>query len=407
MNNKRQGENKSMKDIWMDSEVGKKDKKINKKKLIITSIIILIVVLCIVIIGLYCTNKQCREWIDKNVLRKEVVQDKVNTIDLNESQYTNIYAFNKYIGILNKTKFTIYSNTGSEEKTLEIQVSNPIFSSANRFLAIAENKGRKLYVITDKEISWEAELEGDIVQVYVNKNGYVAVVIADTNHKAVIKMFDSQGKPKFKTFLASTRAVDVSISNDNKYLAIAEIDTSGTTIQSGVKVISIDKATTDPTNSLENTYKSESNKLITSIKYQEKNKLVCMYTDSIHEIEEGQDITLIDNNNKKVIFQSINLSNNICSIEEKSSGLFTADSLVNIINVGNKEEKQYTADSIAKEMYTYGNIIALNLGTEIEFINTDGWLVKRYVANQEITNIVVSDSIAGIIYRDKIEIINL
>lgn len=396
-----------MKDIWIESEVEKKDKKINKKKLIITSIIILIVVLCIIFIGLYCTNKQCREWIDKNVLRKEVIQDKVNTIDLNESQYTNIYAFNKYIGVLDKTKFTIYSSTGSEEKTLEIQVSNPIFSSANRFLAIAEKKGKKFYVITDKDISWEAEVEGNIAQVHVNKNGYVAVVIVDTSYKAVIKMYNSQGKEMFNTYLSSTRAVDVSISNDNKYLAIAEVDTSGSIIQSDVKVISIDKASTDPTNSLENTYKSESNKLITNIKYQDKNKLVCMYTESIHEIEGGQDITLVDNSNKKVIFQSINLSNNICSIEEKSSGLFTADSLVNIINVGSKEEKQYTADSIAKEMYTYGNIIALNLGTEVEFINTDGWLVKRYVANQEITNIVVSDNIAGIIYRDKIEMINL
>lgn len=396
-----------MKDIWIESEVGKKDKKINKKKLIITSIIILIVVLCIVVIGLYGTNKQCREWIDKNILRKEVIQDRVATIDLKENQNSNIYAFNKYIGILDKTKFTIYSSTGSEEKTLEIQVSNPIFSSANRFLAIAESKGRKFYVITDKEISWEAEVEGNIAQVHVNKNGYVAVVIVDTSYKAVIKMYNPQGKEMFNTYLSSTRAVDVSISNDNKYLAIAEVDTSGSIIQSDVKVISIDKASTDPTNSLENTYKSESNKLITNIKYQDKNKLVCMYTDSIHEIEEGQDVTLVDNSNKKVIFQSINLSNNICSIEEKSSGLFTADSLVNIINVGSKEEKQYTADSIAKEMYTYGNIIALNLGTEIEFINTDGWLVKRYVANQEITNIVVSDSIAGIIYRDKIEMINL
>lgn len=396
-----------MKDIWIESEVGKKDKKINKKKLIITSIIILIVVLCIVMVGLYCTNKQCRGWIDKNIFRKEVLQDKVATIDLKENQNSNIYAFNKYIGILNKTKFSIYGNTGNEEKTLEIQVSNPIFSSANRFLAIAENKGRKFYVITDKEISWEAEVEGNIAQVHVNKNGYVAVVIVDTSYKAVIKMYNPQGKEMFNTYLSSTRAVDVSISNDNKYLAIAEVDTSGSIIQSDVKVISIDKASTDPTNSLENTYKSESNKLITNIKYQDKNKLVCMYTDSIHEIEEGQDVTLVDNSNKKVIFQSINLSNNICSIEEKSSGLFTADSLVNIINVGSKEEKQYTADSIAKEMYTYGNIIALNLGTEIEFINTDGWLVKRYVANQEITNIVVSDSIAGIIYRDKIEMINL
>ena len=396
-----------MKDNLIESEVGKKDKKINKKKLIITSIIILIVVLCIVVIGLYGTNKQCREWIDKNILRKEVIQDRVATIDLKENQNSNIYAFNKYIGILDKTKFTIYSSTGSEEKTLEIQVSNPIFSSANRFLAIAENKGRKFYVITDKEISWEAEVEGNLAQVHVNKNGYVAVVIVDTSYKAVIKMYNPKGKEMFNTYLSSTRAVDVSISNDNKYLAIAEVDTSGSIIQSDVKVISIDKASTDPTNSLENTYKSESNKLITNIKYQDKNKLVCMYTDSIHEIEEGQDVTLVDNSNKKVIFQSINLSNNICSIEEKSSGLFTADSLVNIINVGSKEEKQYTADSIAKEMYTYGNIIALNLGTEIEFINTDGWLVKRYVANQEITNIVVSDSIAGIIYRDKIEMINL
>ena len=87
--------------------------------------------------------------------------------------------------------------------------------------------------------------------------------------------------------------------------------------------------------------------------------------------------------------------------------MFTADSLVNIVNVENHETKQYTANSITKELYTYGDIIAINLGTEVEFINIDGWLVKRYVANQEITNIVVSDSITGIIYRDKIEIINL
>lgn len=77
------------------------------------------------------------------------------------------------------------------------------------------------------------------------------------------------------------------------------------------------------------------------------------------------------------------------------------------MNIENHEIKQYTASSVTKELYTYGNIIAINLGTEVEFISTDGWLVKRYVANQEITNIVVSDSIAGIIYRDKIEIINL
>lgn len=395
-----------MKDFWEEIEEPKKS-KINKKKIIILVLIVLIIALITTSIIIYFSNEQARDWIDTNIFRKEVKQDKVTTIELKAEQTSNVYAFNKYIGILNKNKFNIYGNTGNLEKELEVQISSPIFSSANRFLAIAESNGQRLYLITDKDITWNATLEGNILQVYVNKNGYVAVVITDPVSKAVVKIYDPQGKELFNTYLSFTRCVDVSISNDNKYLAIAEVDTSGTIIQSSIRIMSIEKASTDPTNSLENTYKSESNKLITNVKYQDKNKLVCMYTDSISIIENNTETTLIDNKDKKVIFQSIELTNNAVSVEEKSSGLFTADSLVTIVNTDNKSTKEYTVNAVAKEIYTYGDIIALNLGTEIEFINTGGWLVKRYIANQEITNIVVSDSIAGIIYRDKIEIINL
>ena len=87
--------------------------------------------------------------------------------------------------------------------------------------------------------------------------------------------------------------------------------------------------------------------------------------------------------------------------------MFSADSVVTIVNTENKTTSTYTAKEVTKEIYTSENIIALNLGTEIEFINTGGWLVKRYKATQEITNITLSSSIAGIIYRDRIEIINL
>ena len=387
-----------MKDFWIEPE----EKKINKKRIIITVIIAIIIIALAVTIGVYINNKEAREWIDKNIFRKEVIQDKATTIELKEGQNNNIYAFNKYIGILNKNKFTIYSNTGSQEQELEIQISNPLFNSSNRFLIIGETKGQKIYVIEDKEIAWEAQVEGNISQVHINKNGYVAVVIVDTSYKTVIAVYDPQGKEMFKKFLSSTRTADVDISNDNKYLAIAEIDTSGTIIQSNIRIASM----SDPT-AQDETYQGENNKLITNIKYQDKNKLVCMYTDSVHIIEDKQDNTIIDNENRKVTFQSVELANHFISIEEKSSGLFTADSVVKIVNTENKNEKEYTIDSSIKEINTYGNIIALNLGTEVEFINTGGWLVKRYIANQEITQIAVSDNIASIIYRDKIEIINL
>ena len=393
-----------MRDFWEEEEP---KKKINKKKIVIIVLIVLILISSIVFAVVYFKNEQAREWIDKNVFRKEVLQNEATTIDLNDEESSNIYAFNKYIGILNKNKFSIYGSSGNEEQSLDIQISSPIFCSADRFLVIGEKKGQKLYLITDKDISWEASVEGNISQVYVNKNGYVAVAIVDTLSKTVISVYDTSGKELFKTYLSSTRTADVAISNDNKHLAIAEIDTSGTVIQSNVKIISIDKASSDPTNSLENTFKCASGKLLTDLQYQDKNRLVCMYTDSISIIEDGQESTLIDNANKNVIFQSIELNNNITSLEEQSSGLFTANTVITIMDVTNKTQKQYTVNSVAKSLYTAGNVIAVNVGTEVEFVNTDGWLVKRYIANQEITNIVMTNDIAGIIYRDKIELVNL
>ena len=419
-----------MKDVWKEHEPNLGFKMINRKKIVITTIIIIFIVLLIILIGTYCTNSGIRGWIDKFILRKEVLQDSVATIDLKEGQNANVYAFNKYIGILDQAKFTIYSNSGNKEKELDVQISNPIYCSANRFLAIAEKQGQRIYLVTDKDVSWDTTIEGNISQIFVNKNGYVAVVITGTLNKTVIKMYNPSGKAMFTQYLSSTRAVDVNISNDNKYLAIAEIDTSKTTIQSNIKIISIDKAEKNAEDYLEKTYSSTSGKLITNIRYQDKNKLVCMYTDGISVIENGQENTLVETKDKKMSFQSIEKSNqcsfepgssekntlvpveklhpsnieidnNICYVEEKSSGLFTADSVVNIINIDNKNSKQYTVNYVAKEIFTNVDIIALNLGTDIEFINTGGWLVKRYVANQEITNV------AGIVYRDKIEIINL
>ena len=158
---------------------------------------------------------------------------------------------------------------------------------------------------------------------------------------------------------------------------------------------------------MEKTFAGQANSLIINIKFQDNNKLVCMYDDSVHLIVDDKDEVLVDYNNQKVSFNSVELSNNIVNVQEQSSGLFTADSIVNITNVGNGSTKTYKTDAVTKEIFTYENVIALNLGSEIEFINTDGWLIKRYIAKQEITNTVISNSIAGIVYRDKVEIINL
>lgn len=393
-----------MKDFWVETE----EKKLNKKKIIITIMISVVLLSLIAITIVYFENNIVREWMDKNIFQKEEMQNNLPSIEIEESDNSNIYAFNKYIGILNKNNFKIFDSTGKEECKLTLEISKPIFNDDSRYLVVAEEKGKKLYLIEDKEILWEKEIEGNISQVVVNKNGYVSVTIVDTLHKTVIAMYDNKGEELFKIFLKSTRVVSTSISEDNKYLAIAEVDTSGTMIQSNVKIFSIDDVKNNTENSAKKVYKGENNDLITNIKYQDKNKLLCMYTDKIKVIKTDETVdTIQEFGDKKVSFASIDLSNASVTIEEKSSGIFTADSVVNMINSDNKSISLYTADSVTKEICTKNNIIALNFGSEVEFINTGGLLVKKYLAEQEVTNIVLSNSVAGIVYRDKIEIINL
>ena len=52
-------------------------------------------------------------------------------------------------------------------------------------------------------------------------------------------------------------------------------------------------------------------------------------------------------------------------------------------------------------------MVGINLGTEVLFINSSGWVTRRYRASSEVQNIVMCDSIAGIIHRNRIEIVSL
>ena len=55
-----------------------------------------------------------------------------------------------------------------------------------------------------------------------------------TTHKSVIVTYDAKGTELFKTYRSSTTALDATVAPDNKYLAFAEIDTTGTNIQSNI-----------------------------------------------------------------------------------------------------------------------------------------------------------------------------
>lgn len=389
-----------------DSE--EKAKKLNMRKLRIAIIVATIILIFIVLFCIYLGNKNFRDFMDKYVLMKNVTENNVVAISLDDTENNNIYTYDKYICVFKNNTLTGYNSSANKEYELTVKLTNPIVDINNRFLLIAEENGQKIYLISGNNILWEKELEGNISKISVNKNGYVSVILTGTTYKSIIQTFDNNGNELFKTFISYTIAMDSDISNDNKYLSFVEINTSGTVIQSTVKTISMQKAKNNPSEAIIYTSTPLNDSVAISLKYQDSNKLVCMYDNSIHVINNGTDEEILNLNEsgKKISFSDIRLNNFVFRVIEKNI-LLSTQSTVEIVNSSSKKSNIYTVDSVIKEVYCYNNVIALNLGSEVHFIGTNGWLIKKYISNQEVRKIVMNTDFAAVVYRDKVEIINL
>lgn len=367
----------------------------------------ILVVLFIAISIIYATNENAREWINVNILRKEVNEEDVASIVIDTDKSQSIYAFDKYIVVLCNGKLQIYNSYASKVTEIDMQISNPIFCANGEYLAVAENGGQKIYLVSDTSIVWENKIEGNISKISVSKNGEVSAITKGTSYKSVIVTFDKNGKELFKTYLASTIAVSANISSDGKYLAIAEVNTSGAVVESSIKIIEINKAKSgDTMNSVVYKYNADSNKIIKEIKYQDKGELVCIYDDSVHIINQDKD-SVLKEFNSNVQVADINLKGHIVRTEELSAGLFNSKTDIIITNVSSNSETTYTLDSAVKKVVSYDQSVAINLGTEVHFVGLNGWLEKRYKSAKEIKNVVVGSSVAGIIYQDRIKVISL
>ncbi len=386
-------------------EVLKFKGKMSLKNKVFIGLAIFIGILIISVILVYVLNSNAREWINIYILRKEIKEDDIATINLEVDKEGQIYAYDRYISILYNGKLSIYNCYANKEAELDTGISNPIYDTSNNYVTIAEASGQKVCLISGTKVLWENKIEGNISRIKVSRNGNVSVITTGTSYKSVIIIFDKSGNELFKTYLASTIAVDTDISVNGNYLSVAEVNTSGALIESSIKIIDMEKAIKGGgADSVIFKYNAEVGKIITDIKYQEKGQLVCKYDDSIHMIHDDKDTMLVEFNSHTKI-ADINLKSNIIRSEEVSSNLFSAKTEVILKNILTGVETKYQVDSSVKEIVSYNQISAINLGTEIHFINLNGWLEKKYVSNQEAKEIVLGTDIAGVVYRDRIKVL--
>ena len=380
-----------------------KDRRKNRKVIKFT-IITLIAIIILVFIALYMANKSFNLFIDTYILKKRISENDANSLTIDTDNLSLIYAYDKSLVVYSDGSINFYNTDAKQTGNIEMTLSKPIADSEDKYLALADYGLQKVCLIKSNSLVWQKDIEGKISKVSVNKQGYVAVSVTGTTYESIVMLFNENGDLLFSKYL-STYVIDVDISDDSKYIAIAEVDNSTILPVTKIEMVSVGLASTSSENATINNYEAESNKLLTGMNFQSKNVLVCSFEDYVLKMTDSSSDRLYEFSDLTAYLE-VDSRKGFVRIDKEESSVFKSDYRLKITNENNSE-KVYIIEGSIKSLVCKDNKIALNLGKEVQFIDNNGWLVKKFIGNQEVKSVLVSNKIGIIVFKDKISIVNL
>lgn len=300
-----------------------------------------------------------------------------------------------------------YSETSKKAFEKNVDNKEVVIHTNADYCIIAEKGATNVNVFSGNELVWSTSINNaSILGACINKNGYAAIVYSQTGYKSLIKVFSNTGEELFTNYLASTYAIDVAISNDNKDLAIAEIDTNGINVESQIKIINIKEASESNIKK----YGLDNNELITDIEYNENNNLVIMTDANVKLLKDNKLTKIVDYTIDNILFVDINNKKNIVAIKNQKNGLFDENVQVCIYDFDvQKEVKTYALDDVPNGIKCMSNVIAVDTGVEIIFLNTSGNFVKKceYKGQLKDLKLFNDGDTAVLIFRDEADFIKV
>lgn len=357
----------------------------------------------------YYNNRNSTYFID---IKKSIL-DKVKTLSqMPEPDDKTAYDVKpNSVFVSNMDGFAMIDNSGmsyhsadKQEWKSNVGINNPIANAEGKYLIIAEKDGKSYYIANNKQIISNGQVDGQIYYVKINENGYSAVVYNKLGYKSAVKISKPNGEEIFTRFFSSTKVVSCDISDDNKTLAVGEIDISGIKLSSGVTFLSLtlsrdtnisNAGGTNNDSSIGNVISGsmEYDSLISNLDFKDKDTLLAVHSSKVIKYllnGSKSDVMPLDNTTTQAINNSA--KGYFIDVSKAMANVFVNKMEVHIISKDGKELGKYSIDQIIKEAECMNRTIAINTGTEIHIISTSGRLIKKIQPKGDIKTIKLFDN---------------
>lgn len=303
--------------------------------------------------------------------------------------------FGKYILCATETSLTAYNTAGEEQWRMDIQISDPILSTAGNYILLAERGGTKVEVYKKQKRILSTRIDSNIAGGSISTRGDAVLVTEKNSYKGSVIVFNNNGQEVYRWNSGTYSVLSASISSFSRRLAVSLLNTEGGA-SSKIMFFKLKDSESYQTVDFPNAvvfdlrYDGEilnaiSDNKITGLSTGGKVKWEYEYTQKTlnHYAfgDDGSKLCVFDNNNAAEI---------------------------TLITGGGRERSITTSEVLPDLVDIHDGYIAYNNGRDLIFSTLSGKIQSRYMCSRDIQKLYILDSSnVLVVYSSSLEFVKL
>lgn len=290
---------------------------------------------------------------------------------------------------------------GEEQWKIPVLLDKPLIKTGGQDMLIADIGGRNLYIINGKSIKWKISTEADIINADISEDGYVTVVQEQVGYKARVTVYDPNGMDIFARNIVESFVISAMVSPSGKQVLINGLDVSGVNATTTLEF-------TDILGNPSAAKTLKQNEIFPSVLYLGDNSVVSAG---------GKFVTYLDKNRELKwekefdnIMSTAVLQNKYIAIAHSGigNGAGGNETVVEIFGINGHKTAEFLPEDRVAGLSGYSDMLAVNTGREVYFINSRGKLIGKYTAKADIKSVYFFSKLeAAVITKTNVVIFNI
>ena len=162
-------------------------------------------------------------------------------VDIEPGTSYQTLAYDKDVLLVSGEGVCAYNASGQEVWRIQTANTSPFVDTEGKYLLIGEMSGKSFGVYSGNKELRACKPENNLISAKLNKNGYTVLLCEEAGYKGKAVVQNLKGNEVFKWYSGEAYMTDAALSDDNRYLAVAQLMTNKEKVYSRMIFFDIEK----------------------------------------------------------------------------------------------------------------------------------------------------------------------